>query len=44
MPDLNKIAQILPKIFLAVFVTMFVLQIVGFFVIYFLSNQVAVAQ
>lgn len=34
-----KIVKALPKVFLAVFVLLFVMQIVGFFMIYFLSNQ-----
>ncbi len=42
MPDLlMKISKILPKIFLAAFVLLFVLQIVGFFVIYYLGSKVA---
>jgi len=39
MPNLDKILQILPKIFLGVLVTLFVLQVVGFFVIFYLSSQ-----
>jgi hypothetical protein len=41
MPDLLiKISKILPRIFLAVFVLLFVMQIVGFFFIYFLGSKV----
>jgi hypothetical protein len=40
MPDaLIKISKIIPKIFLGVFVALFVLQVLGFFVIYFLSSN-----
>ncbi|MFH2136486.1 MAG: hypothetical protein ABII19_02545 [Patescibacteria group bacterium] len=39
MPKLDKVIQVLPKIFLGVLVTLFVIQVVGFFVIFYLSSQ-----
>ena len=39
MPNLDKVLKILPKVFLGVLVTLFVFQIVGFFVIFYLSSQ-----
>ncbi|MFA5129082.1 MAG: hypothetical protein WC445_03945 [Patescibacteria group bacterium] len=39
MPNLDKVLKILPKIFLGVLVAIFVLQVVGFFVIFYLSSQ-----
>jgi hypothetical protein len=36
---LIKISKIIPKVFLGVFVALFVLQVLGFFVIYFLGAR-----
>lgn len=39
MPKLDKVLQILPKVFLGILVSLFVVQVVGFFVIFYLSSQ-----
>lgn len=37
---LIKISKILPKIFLGVFVALFAIQVLGFFIIYYLNSGV----
>lgn len=39
MSKLDTVLKVLPKIFLGVLVTLFVVQVVGFFVIFYLSSQ-----
>jgi hypothetical protein len=39
MPNFDKVLKILPKVFLGVLVALFVIQVVGFFVIFYLSSQ-----